>query len=250
MEFNLIALGLLFVLAHIVLVFIFWRSKRQRQPKQIAGLSSPLRSTQDDKLGSGRINDGAKPVWKFEIIPLLILTALYAGLAIAAQRLWATIRFQGASPQALQVEVTGVQFQWYFRYPGPDTTFGITRPELVNAPAGNPLGLDRTDPHSADDFVSSVLVLPAGQEVDFDIRSTDVIHGFFIPGMRVKQNAVPGMEMHIHFTPMVAGDYPILCSHVCGSGHARMQAHLQVVSEAEYAQWLAAHAIKGAGAKE
>jgi cytochrome c oxidase subunit 2 len=62
--------------------------------------------------------------------------------------------------------------------------------------------------------------------------------------MRLKQNAVPGMPMHIHFTPSVAGDYPILCSQVCGSGHARMQTHLRVVSEEEFEQWLNAHAPK------
>jgi cytochrome c oxidase subunit 2 len=59
--------------------------------------------------------------------------------------------------------------------------------------------------------------------------------------MRLKQNAVPGMEMHVHFTPAVPGDYPILCSQVCGLGHARMQAHLRVVPEGEYAVWLASH---------
>lgn len=145
------------------------------------------------------------------------------------------------------MEVTGVQFQWYFRYPGADGSFGISRPELVNAPAGNPLGLDRTDPRSADDIVSSVLVLPAGREVDLRLRSFDVIHGFFIPGMRLKQNTVPGMEMHIHFTPAVPGDYAILCSQVCGSGHARMQTHLRVVSEREYEQWLSSHAPEPVG---
>jgi len=223
MWFNLAALGALFLLAQVLLVLVFLRRAKRKTCS-----SAPL-STQDDKWG----------MWRYELLPLIALTILYTGLAIAAQRLWAANRFQGASPQALQVEVTGVQFQWYFRYPGPDKIFGRTRPELVNAPAGNPLGLDSTDSHSKDDIISSVLILPAGREVDLGIRSLDVIHGFFVPGMRVKQNAVPGMEMHIHFTPTVAGDYPVLCSQVCGSGHARMQAHLRVVSESEYEKWLA-----------
>jgi cytochrome c oxidase subunit 2 len=81
-------------------------------------------------------------------------------------------------------------------------------------------------------------MLPAGREVDLRIRSLDVIHGFFIPAMRLKQNAVPGLVLHIHFTPIAAGTYPILCSQVCGSGHARMQAELRVVSPPAYQDWL------------
>jgi cytochrome c oxidase subunit 2 len=226
MWFNLVALGVLLLIAQILLIFIFFRRTNR----------SRAATERQDLLFSSR---SKTLLWKYELLPLIALTILYTGLAIAAQRLWAANRFQGASPQALQVEVTGVQFQWYFRYPGPDGIFGTTRPELVNAPAGNPLGLDPADPHSKDDIVSSMLILPAGHEVDLGIRSLDVIHGFFVPGMRVKQNAVPGMEMHIHFTPTVAGDYPVLCSQVCGLGHARMQAHLRVVSESEYEKWLA-----------
>jgi len=215
MWWNLVALGLLFVAAHVLLfAAMVHRKKAHAQPR------SSLRK---------------------EWIGLAGLTLMYAWMAISAQRLWATIRYQGAAPGALQVEVTGEQFQWYFRYPGDDGVFGNTRPDLISAPAGNPLGLDRTDPRGNDDIVSSALVLPAGREVDLGIRSIDVIHGFFIPGMRPKQNAVPGMEMHIHFTPTGAGDYSILCSQVCGLGHARMQTHLRVVPAGEYAAWLASH---------
>ncbi len=216
MWWNLMALSALFLIAHIFLFAAMIRRKADARESSTSWL-------------------------KQELIPLAALTLVYAWMAVSAQRLWASIRYQGPAPQALQVEVTGMQFQWYFRYPGADAVFGGTRPELINAPAGNPLGLDHSDPHSADDVVSSTLILPAGREVDLDLRSIDVIHGFFIPGMRLKQNAVPGMEMHIHFTPSVVGDYPILCSQVCGLGHARMQAHLRVVSDSEYQSWLAAH---------
>jgi cytochrome c oxidase subunit 2 len=225
MWWNLVALTALFLLAHVFLFAAMVRGKRAA-------------------------SDGARLSLKWELVPLAGITLIYAWMAISAQRLWGTIRYQGAAPQALQVEVTGEQFQWYFRYPGADAVFGLTRPELINAPAGNPLGLDRKDPRSSDDVVSSLLVLPAGREVDLGIRSIDVIHGFFIPGMRLKQNAVPGMEMHVHFTPAVIGDYPILCSQVCGLGHARMQSHLRVVSESEFQAWLASHAprhTEGAG---
>lgn len=221
MWWNLVALTALFLLAHVFLFAVIFRRKK--------AAAAP-----------------AHPTLRWELILLAALTLVYAWMAVSAQQLWATIRYQGPAPQALQVEVTGMQFQWYFRYPGADAAFGGTRPELVNAPAGNPLGIDRTDPHGTDDVVSSVLVLPAGRQVDLGIRSLDVIHGFFVPGMRLKQNAVPGMEMHIHFTPSVTGNYPILCSQVCGLGHARMQAHLRVVSESEYEAWLGSHAPKSA----
>jgi cytochrome c oxidase subunit II len=173
---------------------------------------------------------------------------MYAWMALTAQRLWAATRFAGPSLTAMQVEVVGEQFQWYFRYPGADAVFGVTRPELVNAAAGNPLGIDPRDPHGTDDIVSSTLVLPAGREVDLRLRSLDVIHGLFIPGMRLKENAVPGLELHVHFTPAVVGTYPILCSQVCGLGHARMQARLMVVSPADFDAWMAGRERARAGA--
>lgn len=174
--------------------------------------------------------------------------AIYVWMATTAQQLWAANRFSGPSLTAMQVEVVGEQFQWYFRYPGTDAVFGVTRPQLVNAAAGNPLGIDSRDPQGTDDIVSSVLVLPAGREVDLQLRSLDVIHGFFIPGMRLKQNTVPGLVLHVHFTPAVAGAYPILCSQVCGLGHQRMQARLLVVSPAEFNTWIADREHAQAGA--
>lgn len=165
--------------------------------------------------------------------------AMYAWMSLTAQHLWAETRYKGPSPTAMRVEVVGEQFQWYFRYPGPDGTYGVTRPALVNAAAGNPLGIDPKDPNGRDDVVSSVLVLPAAREVELRLRALDVMHGFFIPGMRLKEDAIPGMILHVHFTPEKVGTYPILCSQVCGLGHDRMQARLMVVSPADYAAWMA-----------
>jgi len=174
-----------------------------------------------------------------DVLPLAAITALYLWMVVTSHKLWAASRETAADPHAVQVEVTGVQFDWYFRYPGADGVFGTTRPDLINAPAGNPLGLDPADPHAADDIVSAVLMLPAGRPVDITLRSIDVIHGFSIPGMRLKQDAIPGMTGHLEFTPTVPGDYPILCTQVCGLGHYRMQARLRVVAPADYDRWLA-----------
>jgi cytochrome c oxidase subunit 2 len=180
-----------------------------------------------------------RDLWAVEYLPLAFLALLFAGLAVRAERLWADTRYTGASHEAMQIEVTGMQFAWYFRYPGPDATFGVTRPQLAEAAEGNPVGIDSTDPHSADDFVSSQLVLPAGREVDLTLRAQDVIHGFSVPELRLKQNAVPGESIHIHFTPTTPGTYAILCTQLCGLGHYRMNANLRVLSPADFETWLA-----------
>src|SRR5271170_5605382 len=212
MKINLITIAVLFLLAHLLLGITLLKRRRE--------VSLPRFS-------------------RAELFPLIALCGLYIWTAITAQHLWAVDRFEGPSPTAMQVEVVGVQFQWYFRYPGEDATFGSTAPQLVNAGAGNPLGLDPRDSLGNDDIVSSELVLPAGREIDLRLRAHDVIHGFFIPGMRLKQNAVPGLTLHVHFTPVTPGEYPILCSQVCGLGHGHMEAKLRVVSQSEFDAWLA-----------
>jgi len=181
-----------------------------------------------------------------EYLPLTAITLLFLFLGIRAEHLWAAQRYTGADPSAMQVEVTGMQFAWYFRYPGTDAHFGLTHLTLADAASGNPLGLDSHDPYAADDIVSSQLVLPVGREVDLALHSTDVIHGFSIPALRLKQNAVPGETVHIHFTPTLPGEYAILCTQVCGSGHFRMNATLRIVPLAEFNAWLAQHALQGA----
>ena len=185
----------------------------------------------------------SRPIHKatLEYLPLALLTILFAFLAIRAQQLWAAQRYTGADLSAMQVEVTGMQFAWYFRYPGKDATFGNTKLGLASAAEGNPLGLDPRDPHSTDDIVSSQLVLPANREVDLTLRAQDVIHGFSVPEMRLKQNAVPGMTAHIHFTPTTPGTYAILCTQLCGLGHYRMQATMLILPPEAFNTWLKAH---------
>jgi cytochrome c oxidase subunit 2 len=182
----------------------------------------------------------AQPIHQLfiEYLPLAALTLLFAFLAIRSERLWAAQRYTGADLSAMQVEVTGAQFVWYFRYPGPDATFGRTNLSLVAPAEANPLGIDPADPHGHDDIVTSQLVLPANREVDLTLRAQDVIHGFAIPQMRIKQNALPGQTTHIHFTPETPGDYAILCTQVCGLGHYRMLATLRVLPPAEFNTWL------------
>ena len=160
MQWNLAAIAALFLLALVVLAIALLRRHRTERNRNfgVAG-------------------------W----LPLTLICGLYIWMAgQPPNNLWAANRFEGPSPKAMQVEVVGVQFQWYFRYPGDDATFGATKPQLVNAGAGNPLGIDPSDSDGNDDIVSSELVLPVGREVDIRLRAHDVIHGFFIPGMRLK----------------------------------------------------------------
>jgi cytochrome c oxidase subunit 2 len=229
MHWDIGAMLVCFLLAHLLLVFALLR-RRKTRPQ---ALNPQALNPQIQNVPSA---------WTVELLPLGLLCVLYVVMAATAEHLWAQQRFEGPAPGALHVEVVGQQFEWYFHYPGPDASFGGNKPQLAAAALGNPLGLDPGDEHGRDDLVASELVLPGGREVDLQLRSLDVIHGFFIPAMRLKQNAVPGQLLHVHFTPIAEGSYAILCSQVCGSGHARMQARLRVVSAAEYGHWLATRA--------
>lgn len=174
--------------------------------------------------------------WRWATIAAVV--AFFIWMTVVSEHLWSVVRLTGAQANTLHVEVTGVQFQWYFRYPGSDGVFGRTEPNLIDAAGGHPLGLDPNDPRAADDIVSSVLVLPVNRQVQLKLRAQDVVHGFFIPSMRVMQNATPGSESHIELTPARLGDFPIVCSQLCGLGHYRMHAVLRVVSDKQYATWL------------
>jgi cytochrome c oxidase subunit 2 len=172
-----------------------------------------------------------------EIVWTLATVVLFVGLGLYARNAWAEVHFMGAAPGSLQIEVTGQQFVWNFRYAGPDGKFGREKPELVSASTGNPVGLDPTDPASKDDIVSPVIVVPAGKEVELIIRSQDVTHSFFVRELRLKQDAVPGMEIHMHFTATVPGDYEIACAELCGLGHYRMHSILTVMNEPDFEKW-------------
>lgn len=178
--------------------------------------------------------------WRFEIIWTILIAVLFFWFNLAGNRVWSEIRIhQPADNGSVQVEVTGAQFQWYFRYPGPDGTWGHIDAQKFSKPQeGNPLGIDPNDPAGKDDIVSSSLVLPVNQDVDLLLRAQDVIHSLFIPAMRFKQDTVPGMEVHAHIRPTQLGTFEIVCSQLCGLGHYRMHAVARVVTEGEFKEWL------------
>ena len=171
------------------------------------------------------------------------LTAiLFVGLNLVGSPIWAAERFHPAEPGALQVEVTGMQFAWYFRYPGADGKFGRTDPKLEDASAGGQaaLGIDTADPASRDDVVTGILEVPVNRDVDLTLRAHDVIHSFFVPQLRFKQDAVPGLNIHMHVRAEQTGDYEIACAELCGLGHYKMHGMMKVVTEPEFEKWLAA----------
>lgn len=173
-----------------------------------------------------------------EILWTSATAIMFLGLGIAAERAWASFHFMGAAPGALQVEVTGQQFAWNFRYPGPDGRFGRTDPALVNDAAGNPLGLDFDDPAAQDDIVGPTMAVPLNREVELILRTKDVTHSFFVRELRFKQDTLPGLAVRVHFTANQAGEYELACAELCGLGHHRMRTVLQVLPESEFQNWL------------
>lgn len=169
---------------------------------------------------------------------------LFLGLALAGTRLWANMRMADEPAGALPVEVLSRQFAWSFRYPGPDGVFGRTDLKLVDDDAGNPFGIDPTDPAARDDVVSASLRVPAGRPVKLILRSRDVIHSFFVPELRLKQDLVPGMEIPLYFQADKPGVYEVPCSELCGLGHFQMRTTLRVMRPAEFERWKAEQAAR------
>ena len=185
--------------------------------------------------------------WRFEIGWTLAVIVIFFGFHVSGGHLWSKLH-QPAKATQLTVEVTGAQFQWYFRYPGPDGVFGRTNaPKFARPDEGNPLGIDPADPSGRDDIVSTSLVVPVGQPVQLQLRAQDVIHSLFIPAMRFKQDTVPGMNIQTHFTPNKPGTYEISCAELCGIGHYRMRAVLRVVTQEEFERWLQSQAQMASG---
>ena len=223
---SLAAIGTAFLVSQVALAFILWRGRSHKPP------ASP---------------PDASGIWRWELLWLLVTAAFFAGLAWSGAASWQAANAQAATRQApIEVEVTGTQFAWYFRYPGGDEKFGRTLPQFIDPAQGNAaaIGLDANDPASADDVVTQILVLPQNQPVELRLRSHDVIHSFFVPELRFKQDAVPGLENSLRFLPVRAGDYELVCAQLCGLGHHRMRSRVRIVSPAEFATWMAAQSAQ------
>lgn len=203
-------------------------------------------------LASFVLKFGVRPERRAQPLPAGVRIAIVVGVlfigvelfsaATVGRRAWADMYDGSKVGQPVQVEAMGQQFAYYFRYPGADGKFAPIHPDKIDPSIGNYFGLDRVkDVDAKDDIVSAELVLPANRSVELFLTAQDVIHSFYVRELRVQQDMVPGMRIAVHFTPTRLGRYEIACTQLCGLGHYRMRAYVDVVAEAEFDQWMRAH---------
>lgn len=145
------------------------------------------------------------------IVPALILVIL----GFVSKGKWDEIKRQ-APPGDVQVKVTGKQFNWEILYPGPDGKFG-----------------------TPDDMqMDNDLHVPVNKVVRVVLTSKDVIHSFFLPNLRLKQDALPGRDIIVWFEATKPGEYELPCAELCGFGHSGMKGSLIVDTQAKYDEWV------------
>ena len=170
---------------------------------------------------------------RLEVLWTVITAVVFIALAVMGQSVWANLRLNDAPAGSYQVEVVAQQFQWNFHYPGNDGVFGRTDPKLIDDSALNFIGIDETDPNAKDDSVTAALAIPVNRPVELRLRSKDVIHNFWVPQLRFKQDLVPGMEIKVHFTANRVGRYELACAELCGQLHFKMKSYMLVLPEDE-----------------
>ena len=178
-------------------------------------------------------------IWSIVPGAIVVILLEVTGEFLGGGSLWSKIH--GNPPDnAFVVEVTGEQFAWNVRYPGPDGKFGRTDPSLISP--DNSIGIDIDDPAAEDDIVfpagQGELHLPLNKPVVLLIRSKDVIHSPYLPNFRVKQDAVPGMTTRFWFVPKKAGRFELACAELCGLGHYRMKLPVVVEPMDSLKAWL------------
>jgi cytochrome c oxidase subunit II len=207
--------GVLFVLTQLALAFVAMKFRDKGRPARFLPGNNTL-----------------------EILWAATSIAVFLGLGAMGHQAWAAVRYTSPDAGSLQVEVTGMQFQFQFRYPGPDGKFGKLDPAQISGDTGNYLGVDQNDPAGKDDIVTSILAVPVNRPVELLIRSQDVIHDFFVRELRLQQDAVPGLIVPVHFTADRVGRYDIVCTQLCGLGHQKMHAYLEVMTESDFENFL------------
>jgi cytochrome c oxidase subunit 2 len=181
----------------------------------------------------------------------VIEVALLIGFAFP---IWASrVNDVPIDKEAVQIRVVGQQFAWNIHYPGPDGVFGNSSVDLVDE-AENPIGLDRSDDFAKDDVVTvNQLHIPVNTPINISLSTKDVIHSFTLTELRVKQDAIPGMEIPVWFEATMTSEeflkttigtgregkgFEIACAQLCGLGHYRMKGFLTVHNDEGYSTWL------------
>ncbi|HEY3204251.1 MAG TPA: cytochrome c oxidase subunit II [Thermoanaerobaculia bacterium] len=158
-------------------------------------------------------NNRVEVIWT--IVPALICVLL----ALLSRRMWTEIK-ENMPHDATEIHVQGEQFAWNIRYPGADGKFD-----------------------TPDDILTlNQLHFPVGKPVVVTLSSKDVIHSFFLPEFRVKQDLVPGMKTRVWFEANRVGHWEIACAELCGLGHYRMKGFVTVDTPEDFQKWLAEQA--------
>ncbi len=212
---------ILFVVWSLYFLYVLWRFNARRSPKASYHGAQTHVSTYA------------------EAGVALVEVVLLVGFSIPAWYRWTKPPGQEKNP--LEIRVVGEQFAWNVQYPGADGIFGRRDVKLVTS--SNPLGLDLTDPHAKDDIVTlNQLHLEQDRDTVIHVTSKDVIHSFKLPVMRAEQDAIPGVEIKIHFKPIKNNDngdkWEIACAQLCGLGHYRMRGEIHVHKKSDFDKWL------------
>lgn len=215
LTYLLLTTGSLLLVAFAVLAWLVWRGGH--------------RSLIGQRLASHRTELAVSM-----LLGLLMAAVAEGGVLAIGLPVWQEY-FEAEPPaDAIAIEVTGQQFFWNVRYPGPDGKFGRTDVRMVDE-ITNPLGIDRSDSASADDvLLVNQIVAQVNRPVHLRLRSKDMIHSFFLPHLRVKQDVIPGMAPEITFVPTREGIFELVCAELCGLGHYRMQGFFKVVAQRDY----------------
>jgi cytochrome c oxidase subunit 2 len=154
-----------------------------------------------------------------EVVWTILPAVTLLFIAIYQMNAWADVKIRnpGGEGVPITVEVTGRQFEWRLRYPGKDGKFGTP-----------------DDIYHVND-----LHVPVGEEILVSLKTQDVLHDFFLPNLRVKQDAVPGMAIPVWFKATEKGVFDLVCAELCGWGHYKMKGRLTVESRTDYDKWLA-----------
>jgi len=190
-------------------------------------------------------NNKLEVIWT--LVPALVLTVL----VLTGWKAWSDITAP-APENAHVVEILGYQFAWEIRYPGKDRQLGEYDYRLINAT--NSRGINFSDQKALDDFGAQNIVIPKGEPVLLMIRARDVLHSVFVPHMRIKMDAVPGMPTRFWFVANKTTaemreelgnaefEYELACTELCGSGHFSMKKIVTVLEPDEYQKWFAEQA--------
>jgi cytochrome c oxidase subunit 2 len=244
-DYNIYLVSFVFVLTNLVLFYYAYKYKGKK------GVQATFLA-HDNRL---------EMIWT--IVPAVVL----AFIIIFGLKYWNDITTRSSDVNKVTIELYAKQFDWTARYAGNDKVLGSTDYRQIDG--GNSVGLDTLDATGYDDIlIKNEFHIPVNREIEFKMRSRDVIHSAYMPHFRAQMNCVPGMVTTFKFTPnkttaemrkdpyviqLMAGinevrakkgeepvefDYTLLCNKICGASHYNMQMTIVVDTEKDYKEWL------------